>query len=126
MTIASTGELENVVKYLVDLRMRKNYNILDLTTEFEEIVKNWDRIASFIKTEHSKKEIEKEIIKHLEMKEEIFFVFAYGRAVQSTTEVIANLNNQKIFSGKYFLNGIWNKNKSNIDYYSCFFEKSTF
>jgi len=124
MQIASTGELKNIVKYLVDLKLRKNYNILDLTKEFEKIVENWVKITSFIKTEHSKEHIQKEIINHIEQKEEIFFIFAYGRAVQPAIEVIAELNTKKKFSEKYLLDSEMNKNKANIEYYRCFFESS--
>lgn len=124
MQIASTGELENIVRYLVDLKVRKDYNILDLTKEFEKIVENWLKVASFIKTEHSKEYIEEEITRHIEQKDEIFFIFAYGRAIQATIEAIAELNIQKKFSGKYLFSGERSRNKANIEYYKCFFEST--
>lgn len=125
MQIASTGELENIAKYLIDLNLRKNYNILDMTKEFEKIVENWLKITSFIKKDYPKEDIQKEIISHIEREEEIFFVFAYGSAVQPTIEVIAVLNIEHKFSEKYIFEGKMSQDKSGVEHYTCFFESVT-
>ena len=122
MSIASTGELEKVVAYLVDLKLRKNYNIIDLTKEFEKIVDNWNKITIFVKTEHTKIHITTEITRLMNNKEDIFFVFAYGSAVQNTIESIATLNINKEFSEKYLFEGRRGIDKAGCIHYKCFFE----
>ena len=123
MTIASTGELENIVNYLFDLKIRKNLNILDTTKEFEKIVENWDKITIFVKSTDSKKEIQERIIFLKKQKQEIFFLFAYKSAVQSSIESIAQLKKQKEFYGEYLISGKMSKDKSGDEYYKCFFER---
>jgi len=125
MNIASTGELEHVVRYLVDLKDRKNYNVSDLKAEFENIVSKWDKISIFVKTTDNSDLIKNKINKLMDNKEELFFVFAYKNAVIITITSIAELNTAGIFHDKYLFEANSSIDGAGIEYYSCFFERLT-
>lgn len=123
LNISSTGELERVVEYLIDLKMKKNYNIFDLTNEFEKIIDNWERVTLFVRSEHDLEYILKEINWHVEQKQELFFIFAYGSAIQHTIEAIAQLNNKGIFRNKYIFDSKKEIDKANKEKYKCVFQR---
>lgn len=123
LDISSTGELQRVVEYLIDLKLRKNYNIFDLTKEFEKVLDDWERITLFVKSEHNIAHILKEINWHVEQKQDFFFVFAYGSAIQHTIEAIAELNNKGIFRNKYLFDSKKEVDKANKEKYKCVFER---
>ncbi|MFZ3077212.1 MAG: hypothetical protein WA139_02040 [Candidatus Aenigmatarchaeota archaeon] len=122
LSIASTGEVKKVVEYLIDLKLRKNFNLIDLRNEFEKIVDNWEKITLFVKTDHDKDHIIKEIIWHIEQKQDLFFIFAYGSAIQHTIEIIAKLRNDGIYQGKYLIDGRIDMDGAGKEKYRCIFE----
>lgn len=124
LNISSTGELQRIVEYLIDLKIKKNYNIFDLTKEFEKILDNWEKITLFIKSEDDINHILKEVNWHIEQKQELFFIFAYGSAIQHAIEAIANLNNDGLFkNNNYLFESKIDVDKANKEKYKCIFER---
>ncbi len=94
-----------------------------LTKEFEKILDNWERITLFVKSEDNIDHILKEINWHVEQKQDFFFVFAYGRAIQHTIEAIAKLNNDGMFRSKYLFDAKKEVDRANKEKYKCVFER---
>jgi len=126
LNISSTSELQRIVEYLIDLKIKKNYNMFDLTKEFEKILDNWEKITLFVKSEqeHNIDYILKEINWHIEQKQELFFIFAYSSAIQNTIEAIANLINESIFkNNNYLFESKIEVDKAKKEKYKCIFER---
>lgn len=101
--IASTGILEHVLNYLIDLKDDKCLSKLTVREEFEKIVKLWEKVAIPVSNSDRNTKIEKSIKNIVtENKEPIFFVYAAGSACYKAEIVVAKLRNEKLFNGMYF------------------------
>jgi hypothetical protein len=101
--LASTGVLELVMNYLIDLKVRKRVDTLVLHKEFDKILEEWQSIS--IPIQHDSKEvvIQSEIQKIMDRKNPIFFVYACGSAARNAQLILAGLNNTKFWQGKYLM-----------------------
>ena len=99
--IASTGILLHVLEYLTNLRDEKNLSSDVVREEFINIVTLWESVSVPVSSSVSEKYIIGLIKKIIEKKAPIFFVYAAGNAAYRGEIIVAELNNLKLFSGKY-------------------------
>ena len=91
----------------------------------QKIVCNWDKITIFVKTIDTVEITKAKIQNLMDLKKELFFVFAYKNAVIITQVSIAELNTCGLFHGNYLFEAKGNVDGAGIEYYSCFFERLT-
>ncbi len=122
--MATTGALSSVIEYLSKLKIEENLNRTDLAIIFDtEIIEVWDKITFFVKTEDSEKGISKKIVRMMNQRIRIFFVFAYGAASIKPMKVISKLSNDGTISNKnYHFSMISRKDKANWILYTWTFE----
>lgn len=118
LDIGSTGVIENVLNYLDNINLRKNYNVLEMGRLFDAILDEWENITLFIKSGESPNNIEIKIGDMIANKKKLFFVFACGSAIGPTINTIAKMNIQGLLKG-YLFEG---KNNPLDNSYSCPFE----
>jgi len=94
LNMGGTGVLLEIIQYLSQLKMEKNYNQRDMAEKFEEIIDKWTEITIFHKAEHGQTMLRNTIIRYMEISRELFFVFASGIAGDQAKKVIANLSNK--------------------------------
>lgn len=120
--MGSTGVISHIIEYLSDVKMEKNYNFIEMGKLFDGIIDQWDDITVFVKAEHGKEDVKTRCLDHLEKREILFFVFAYGSAVNATITAIAELSNENQLSGY-----IWDakmKREGVKEVYSCTFQNA--
>lgn len=121
MEIGSTGAIRQIIEYLSNIKMNKEYDLIQMGRLFDKIIKDWKEITLFIKAEDNQNQIELKISNMISSEKALFIVFAYGSAVLTTCFAIAKLNNNKQLSGYLF----YSKREQDIEktpIYSCFFE----
>ena len=123
MELGSTGVIRNIIEYISDLKIRKNYNRDDLIREFENILEDWNRITIFVKSNDTKDDIVNNLKKQIEFKYNLFFVFAFGSASVIAYNAIAQANNEGIISeGKYMFSTRPSISKVGKEVYAWTFE----
>jgi len=120
--LASTGVLEPVMDYIIDLKLRKGANVLELHREFDEILDEWEKISVPVHAKSNEIDIKKNIQKTMGIKYPIFFVYAAGSASRIAQLTLAKMNNENIFQNKYLM---FSKIKpiNNVEYCLWTFEK---
>ncbi len=105
LNMGGTGVLLEIIKYLSQLKMEKNYTQRDMAEKFEEIIDKWTEITIFHRAEHGQTVLRNTIIRYMEISRELFFVFASGVAGDQAKKVIADLsNNNEIRKRGYIFN----------------------
>lgn len=120
LAMGSTGVIDHVIGFLSDIKTEKNYSFTEMGAIFDRIIERWEEITLFVKSEDSASSIKESCLSYLQKNERLFFVFAYGSAVNATISTIAELNNEGKLSGY-----IWDAKMKNIgskEVYSCTFE----
>lgn len=123
LEMGSTGTIDNVINYLSSVKIRKNYNIIQMGRLFDKVIEKWNEITIFVKSENNTNTIELKCLDMLEKKIPLFFVFAYGSAVPNTISVLAKLNVNNDFRGYIFEAKMENScNPYQKECYTCSFE----
>jgi hypothetical protein len=93
--MVEVGILRPVLDYLKNLKEKHNYSDEDISSEFESLLSNWKKITIFVKNEDKEEVIFNQAIKLIDNKEETFFIFAKGKAIETAQSVIVKLHNGK-------------------------------
>ena len=111
------------MKYIIDLKINKNVNYLVLHQEFDKILKEWDKIAIPVKKDTSGDSLRAEILKIMDEKHQIFFVYSAGSAVKTALITLAQMSNDNLFHFRYLMNPPQQKIVNNVEYYLWSFDK---
>lgn len=101
LNMGSTHAIDNIISYLSDVKIEKNYNYIQMGRLFDKIIQDWKDITIFVQTGETENNILIKISNMIASEKPIFMVFAYGSATYPTISAIASLNNQRAFSDKY-------------------------
>ncbi|MBL7148316.1 MAG: hypothetical protein ISS82_05815 [Nanoarchaeota archaeon] len=126
LEIGSTGAIINIIRYISDIKVRQNYTFIEIGKLFDKILEEWQNITIFVKSEETINNIEIKIMNFISLKKPLFFIFAYGSAVNNTISTIAKLNNDDTFrsngyifyANTQYIGDDINKKEA----YSCYFE----
>ena len=99
--IASTGILLHVLEYLTNLRDEKNLSSDVVREEFINIVTLWENVSIPVSLLDLEEKIISSIKKIIGENVPIFFVYGAGNAATKAELIVAELNNDELFSGKY-------------------------
>ncbi len=122
LQLASTGVLVPVMQYIIDLKLNKGANPIELNNEFDKILDEWEKISIPVHRESEKNMINDAIKEKMNAGYPIFFVYACGSVSKIAQLTLAEMRNQNIFDNKYLM-FLKNKVVENIEYCLWIFEK---
>lgn len=126
LDMGSTRSISQVINYLSGIKIRKNYNFIQMCNLFDKIIEQWKDITIFVKSEDTTNKVSIVCQDMIASNKPIFFVFAFGNAVNHTIYAIAQLNVENKLKGYIFTSNMQNPreetgpNKKEV--YSCMFE----
>lgn len=101
VNLVTTGAIVPVVDHLNDLK-KKNYDTDFITGVFDEIIREWEKYAYFVKAETKEKEIIPVILNKMQNKLRIIMIFSYGSAKIPATKAVAQILNGNKNEGYFY------------------------
>ena len=102
MNLGSTGIIKEIVSYLDDIKLRKDYNYIEMGKIFDKILNDWRDITIFVKKEDSPNEIKIKITQKMFEKRIIFIIFGKGYAANIAISAIVSMKLNNEFEGYLF------------------------
>lgn len=100
--LASTGILVPIMDHIINLRLYKGATCIVLNQEFDKILDEWDQISIPVsrgEVDSLRQKIESVMLQN----HPIFFVYAAGSVSVLTQLILAKMNNDRLFQGKYLM-----------------------
>jgi len=101
--MVTEGVMRAVLDHLKNLKDKHNYSQEDILREFDELLQVWKKITIFVKNEDSIPYIVKQAKELIDKKEETFFIFARGKAIETACSSIIHLQKDKYLLDKGYV-----------------------
>ncbi len=101
MNMATTGFIEDYVKWLSKYNVEKNPSQQELIDFYEKILEDWRERSIFIQSFIQNKTIINKIMSKINMEKDVFFVFASGSAIKITEESISEIAKSDLKENSY-------------------------
>ncbi|MFH1133022.1 MAG: ribonuclease P subunit p25 family protein [Nanoarchaeota archaeon] len=124
--MVTEGVLRAVLDHLKNLKEKNNYSQEDILREFEMLLLAWKKITIFVRNEDPIQNVVKQAKDLIDKKEETFFIFAKGNAIETAFSAIVQLQKEKYLLDKGY---IWFANMDSETFppsYYCGIHSSTF
>lgn len=96
--IVTTGLLDPVAEWIKEEKEQQNLSKEEAAERFAEFLQEWENNTIFHKAETPDKKLEGEILRMMDLKREIFLLFAYARACDSAFRVMDMLKKDSTFT----------------------------
>lgn len=103
LNIGNVGVLVSVIEHMSNQKINNDYSQEYMLDYFMKIIKNWNQISIYHKQDRGTSELTRKINALMDIRYEIFFVFAIGSAGEQAIKTIAKLNTKKTIQKKGYM-----------------------